>query len=213
MSWCACLWPLEACLVSILEYPSQVRWVLFSLLRLQLTHFHQKLTHNLFPIGELPRENCQYWGKKKKSESILIHRSKGIKNESSWLHLPAQHQMLLWERRRSPETHMGWSEGQALESCGFTAPCLATNMAQAVRVAAGSICLVQKQWCLLSPVQQDSQWFLGRITATDHSDERHTGEKLGDTSPCSQTTSLRLRTIKGRSCATVFGSAHKPASL
>lgn len=52
---------------------------------------------------------------------------------------------------------MGWSEGQALESCGFTAPCLATNMAQAVRVAAGSICLVQKQWCLVSPVQMDSQ--------------------------------------------------------
>lgn len=90
---------------------------------------------------------------------------------------------------------------RAESSLPLMLPGLAGNVAQAVRVVAGSICLVQKQWCLVSPVRL----LLGRITATYHSDERHPGEKLGHTNPCSQNTSLRLRTIKGRSCATAFG--------
>lgn len=106
MSWCACLWPLEACLVSILEYPSQVRWVLFSLLRLQLTHFHQKLTHNLFPIGELPRENCQYWGKKKNQKAFWYTGQKELRMKA--VDFTCQHSIRCYSEKEEGAQRHTW---------------------------------------------------------------------------------------------------------
>lgn len=57
-------------------------------------------------------------------------------------------------------------------------------MAQAVRAAAGTAHLVQRQQHLVGPV-----WLpLGRIAITDFSDEECTVEKLRNASLCSQTT-------------------------
>lgn len=67
-SSCAWLSLLEAWLASNLKYTLQVKQVWVTSHQLQLTHLHQKMTHNLFPLS---KENCQWWVKRtKKRERI-----------------------------------------------------------------------------------------------------------------------------------------------